>query len=312
MKPRGAFATFLFLCVIVGAILLVRRSMAPREDTSIVDLALLPNTVKDVSWFLNGSWILSSESDPEQVKWVLEALEQDIPPLVPPAPDVAVSPEPAGPFALCRADGKVLVGDISRLWASQVGQELLPRLRREWGSSGIPVSLRLQPASWHAASFLKISKGRRGPIRPGTWKTVDKVNAERLSKAGTPVVSNCPNVLITWSDPYDDRNQLQYADLDRPTVALEIRFSPPVPVSVVRVPWDPYYYAPQWNGGKIIERQTFVTRALPARCDRIRIYPYELSDGPSGSAHVLYHLVGEDRWWYVGLVAPAQATRSRP
>lgn len=294
-----------------GAIALVRLSYLQRAGDCIVDFDLLPGSIDEVSWVTIGGWSIATSDDPDQVRWFLAALHSALPPAEPPPPDVDLSPDTAAPFALCRRDGKILVGDRHRFWLSIPGQEFWRRVRTSGKALRTSPSLCWKPGPWRVASVFDIPA--RGSGIPWQWKSVGAGESKNVHARAAPLVAACPSVFIAWTDTrvggvgspeYGD-----YGDTRAEDDPYEVRFSRAVSVSVIRIPWNAYYYVPKMNDGKVITKQAFVTRAVPAACDRLLVFPKET---PKGSANVLYHLVGEKQWWFVGHVEPDSPVPGSP
>jgi hypothetical protein len=277
-------------------------------ETRFVDPELIPAGAEEIVWYRSSSACLGQEDHPELFRRLHRLMGE--------VSERHARPGDPGPslsrvfempwFAVGLRDGRVVVGDELRLFAAD--KRSWPLKLREvqqsyswdarWRLTTSP-ALRVSLPSWRVTRLYRSDL----PLSAQRWVDARGPYAEEARALAEELLPYCPRVV--GGEPGELGAAVERSSLrGRSGLPCIIRFSQPITVTVFRPEWDPVYYykedAPDY--------QCTVTRAENVRCDQVALYGVSPSDYRPPSARVYYHAVGEEGWWYVGIVAVLRAS----
>jgi hypothetical protein len=251
----------------------------------------MPGSWEEIIWLDARGCLVSAEDDPRAVREFWRILQTPMPEHEPGPEGVDLAPSlDAYPFALGLKDGRVVLGDASRLegaeftsWLNAVRLRL--GARGEDGPVAPSPSLRLQVPAWQVVSVYRHDL----PSRQRCWQPADTEFRGTWGALAGEILAHSPAVVLC-SPAKEEREEFYGGEAGS---ACMIGFDTPAQMTVCRADWDPWYYWPR----EAPRLQSLVTRPEAVKCDKVVLLPYTDTEP---AALVFYHLAGEEGWWYAG------------
>lgn len=285
------------------------RALVPSENKGPLLNGTLGATHREsVQWFLIANRLFSPEDAPDVSKELLEAMEAPVDYLSFERPkDAKLAPMEAWPFAVCLANGTVILADELRLMSDQNLRGLWEHLLM------LPRTVTFQPGSqWELA--LTLSPELR--LAVPQWKLVSLWDESAHSwappqqiPAGLAARIHAFLSLTRRVHFFDTRSgapgwtreSVPSGDCQAAAPSCRVQFAKPLELLLVETSdWDPNYYLNETRSASVSGRvQSLAARTKVSSADEAVIVPQHRYED---TARVYLRLTGSKRWVDAGIV----------
>jgi hypothetical protein len=249
---RIAIVSAVGLVVLAGVLLWLLLGRAPDQQPAqrpephkslVLAKEHMPGSWEEIIWLDARGCLVSAEDDPRAVREFWRILQTPMPEHEP-GPERTDGPlifpwPPADPFALGLKDGRVVLGDASRLedteftsWLQAVRLRL--GARRKDGPAPPTPALRLQAPAWQVTSVYRYDL----PARERSWQPADAEFKEAWGARAGAILAHRPAIILCSPA----KREREWFDGGETGLACMIEFEPAADVTVCRANWDPFYY----------------------------------------------------------------------
>lgn len=294
MLKTVAWIAFVLVGVALSLVVITqvpRHSSPGSKRSPLIAAKDLPTKPNQILWYVVFGRRFMATDDPSLTLRLFTNLSK---PMIIPQRDpeygyATVGDDQTSPFAIGLRDGRVLVADETRIWATpEVNREIVPlildyRVEGHDDVSGLALAvsptLRLGRSTWGDARIWDVDKG--------VWSKTDVTTLQR--ETINSFLEACPSLFVGQPMGAPDRAS-GFA-----LKAFRVRFTRPTKVTGILVDWNPTYY---------LNPRTlpyyFVTRSQEQEISETIV---ALPKRHGEEAYVYLHVAGTDTWWHVGRVA---------